>query len=163
MLRLPFSIPASQIQKLTLGMVKLARFSPKPVRIHSAQFILNNVFSEAIEDGDMDFLLGKVLVMQITDANFSLAITAIKKGDSLTIQCLDTQEGDANIRGDLSSFVQLGAKTVDADTLFFQRKLVTEGDTALGLEFKNLTDGFDLEQLPKSLQDGLSWLATQHA
>jgi len=163
MLRIPFSLPVNHIQKITLGMVKLAGLSPKPIRLHSAQLVLNHVFSEAIEDGDMDFLVGKVLVMQITDADFSLAITAIQKGDGLAIQCVDTLEGDANIRGDLSSFVQLSAKTVDADTLFFQRKLVTEGDTALGLEFKNLTDGFDLEQLPRSLQDGLNWLATQHA
>ena len=78
------------------------------------------------------------------------------------IECLDTLEFDAVIRGKLAGFVQLSAKTVDADTLFFQRKLVMEGDTAVALEFKNLTDGYDLEQLPRRLQDSLRWLATQH-
>ena len=34
--------------------------------------------------------------------------------------------------------------------------------TAVALEFKNLTDAFDLDQLPKSLREGLQWLAQQH-
>lgn len=163
MIRLPFKLQSNQIQQITLGLVKFARFSPMPIRLHSAQLLLNKVFAEAIEDGDMEFLVGKVLVMRIVDANFTLAVTAIEKGDSLVIQCINADQGDAEIRGNLSSFVQLGAKTVDADTLFFQRKLVMEGDTALGLEFKNLTDGFDLDLLPKKVQEGLSWLAMKHA
>ena len=163
--KLPFKLPAPpalRVQQVSLGMVKCARMAPAAVRNQAAQRVLNHVFQEAIADGDLDFLIGNVLCMDITDAAFSMAITAEPQGDSLVIRCRDTVEYDAVIRGKLASFVQLSAKTVDADTLFFQRKLVMEGDTAVALEFKNLTDGFDLEQLPKTLQDALQWLAVQH-
>lgn len=160
---LPISIPAVRVQQATRGLVKLAGFTPAIIRTQAAKFILNHVFAEAIEDGDLDFLIGRILVMRITDANFSMAITAVDELGKVSIRALDTDNGDAEIRGELQSFVQLGAKTVDADTLFFQRKLVTEGDTALGLEFKNLTDAFDLSILPSHVREGLNWLAVQHS
>jgi O2-independent ubiquinone biosynthesis accessory factor UbiT len=40
----------------------------------------------------------------------------------------------------------------DPDTLFFQRRLVIEGDTELGLGVKNFLDGLDEERLPLPLQ-----------
>lgn len=154
--------PAQQVQRAALGMVKLAGFSPKFLRFQSVQAVLNRVFAEAIEDGDLDFLEDRTLIMKIEDANFSLAITAVHLNGKLVIRCLDTELGEATIRGNLAAFVHLGAKTMDPDMLFFQRKLVTEGDTALGLEFKNLTDAFELDKLPKPLQEALTWLAGQH-
>lgn len=165
MLSLPFALPqppATRIRQVSLGLVKFARFTPKAIRHQIAQRILNQVFAEALADGDLDFLVGKQLRMDISDANFSMAITASQQQEHLFIQCIDAEAPHAVIRGCLGSFVQLSAKTVDADTLFFQRKLVMEGDTAIALEFKNLTDGFDLDQLPQKVRDALEWLAQKH-
>ena len=36
--------------------------------------------------------------------------------------------------------------------LFFQRRLKVEGDTAVGLEVKNLIDAIELERLPAPLR-----------
>jgi len=58
---------------------------------------------------------------------------------------------DVCIRGDLKSFVLLAAQKEDPDTLFFQRDLVIEGDTDLGLEVKNLLDSLELDELPPEL------------
>jgi predicted lipid carrier protein YhbT len=165
MLSLPFSLPmppASRVQQVSLGLVKFARWTPKALQQQVAQRLLNQIFAESIEDGDLDFLEDKFLRMEITDAQFAMSLTVIAVEDRLRIRCLDVNSPDAVIRGNLASFVKLSAKTVDADTLFFQRKLVMEGDTAVALEFKNLTDAFDLDQLPKSLREGLQWLAQQH-
>lgn len=165
MLSLPFSLPkppATRVQQVSLGLVKFARFTPKALRHQVAQRILNQVFAEALTDGDLDFLVEKTVCMDITDAQYSMSITVLEKQGHLRILCLDANEPDAVIRGCLASFVQLSAKTVDADTLFFQRRLVMEGDTAVALEFKNLTDGFDLDQLPQKIRDVLQWLAQQH-
>ncbi len=41
---------------------------------------------------------------------------------------------DVCIRGNLCSFILLAARKEDPDTLCFQRDLVIEGDTDLGLE-----------------------------
>ncbi len=43
--------------------------------------------------------------------------------------------------------------------LFFQRRLVIEGDTELGLYVKNLMDAIELEQMPKALRVMLLQLA----
>lgn len=48
---------------------------------------------------------------------------------------------------------------IDPDTLFFQRRLVIEGDTELGLYVKNLMDAIELEQMPKALRMMLLQLA----
>jgi len=43
--------------------------------------------------------------------------------------------------------------------LFFQRRLLIEGDTELGLEVKNLMDALELESMPTALRTGLQQLA----
>ncbi len=45
----------------------------------------------------------------------------------------------------------IAARKQDPDSLFFQRRLVIEGDTELGLEVKNLIDAIEIEKLPKLL------------
>ncbi len=53
----------------------------------------------------------------------------------------------------------IAAHKPDPDTLFFQRRLVIEGDTELGLYVKNLMDAIELEQMPKALRMMLLQLA----
>ena len=41
--------------------------------------------------------------------------------------------------------MSMASRQVDPDTLMFQRRLVMEGDTELGLALKNYLDGMDIE------------------
>jgi predicted lipid carrier protein YhbT len=50
--------------------------------------------------------------------------------------------------GQLHAFLLMLARREDPDTLFFQRLLAIEGDTALGLEIKNFLDRLEWEALP---------------
>lgn len=52
---------------------------------------------------------------------------------------------DVAIRGRLLDFLRLAAGTADPDTLFFARRLSLEGDTAMGLQIKNLLDALELD------------------
>lgn len=54
---------------------------------------------------------------------------------------------DVRIAGRLEDFALLASRREDPDTLFFQRRLSIEGDTATGLHLKNLLDAleFDLD------------------
>ncbi len=45
----------------------------------------------------------------------------------------------------------LSLRRVDADTLFFSRRLTMEGDTELGLGLKNALDAIDWTKLPAEL------------
>ncbi|CCG96496.1 conserved hypothetical protein, putative sterol carrier domain, SCP (fragment) [Marinobacter nauticus ATCC 49840] len=51
--------------------------------------------------------------------------------------------GEATIRGSVGAFRTLAERKQDPDQLFFQRRLVIEGDTELGLALKNLLDSLD--------------------
>ena len=53
---------------------------------------------------------------------------------------LTRDQGEATIRGGWREFLCLATRREDPDALFFQRRLVIEGDTELGLTVKNLLD-----------------------
>ena len=50
---------------------------------------------------------------------------------------------DLTVRSSVSGFFALALRREDPDTLFFTRRLVTTGDTELGLVVKNLLDAID--------------------
>lgn len=60
---------------------------------------------------------------------------------------------DLELEADLADFVSLARGDVDADTLFFQRRLNISGDTELGLMVKNWLDATErpawLQHLPR--------------
>ena len=58
----------------------------------------------------------------------------------------------ATIRGNLKEFILLASRSEDPDSLFFQRRLMIEGDTEVGLEIKNLMDAVDHDSLPPLLK-----------
>lgn len=43
--------------------------------------------------------------------------------------------------------------------LFFQRRLLIEGDTELGLEVKNVMDAIELDTMPKGLRTAIQQMA----
>lgn len=51
---------------------------------------------------------------------------------------------DVTIRASLADYLALALRREDPDTLFFTRRLVLEGDTALGLEIKNALDSLSV-------------------
>ncbi|WP_411900819.1 SCP2 domain-containing protein, partial [Salmonella enterica] len=71
------------------------------------------------------------------------------------------QQADAAVgfRADASDLLRIAGRQQDPDTLFFQRRLVIEGETELGLYVKNLMDALELEQMPKALRVMLLQLA----
>ena len=67
-------------------------------------------------------------------------------------------QADVSFSADASDLLMIAARKQDPDTLFFQRRLVIEGDTELGL-CENLMDAIELEQMPKALRMMLLQLA----
>ena len=47
---------------------------------------------------------------------------------------------DVTVRASLADYLALALRREDADSLFFARRLVIEGDTALGVAVKNALD-----------------------
>lgn len=62
---------------------------------------------------------------------------------------------DVTFTASAADFVRLGLRQEDPDTLFFNRRLLIEGDTELGLRVKNMLDGVEVDALLRRLPPGL--------
>ena len=105
-----------------------------------------------MDDGEIDFLDGKVAEVEIRDIAAKWYFTKI--GQQLIMLDLEkakaiSPEPDVVFSASVDALVLMASQKVDPDTLFFNRKLRITGDTELGLEIKNLFDQFDLELLDK--------------
>ena len=131
------------------------QFAPFMIKKQMLQQILNWQFHHALAEGELNFLEGRFLGIEIGDVNLTW-VTTIQNGQLAVLQ---DAEADVWFRGDANDLLLVAARRLDPDTLFFQRRLVIEGDTELGLEVKNLMDAIELEFMPAPLRFGLMQLA----
>ena len=117
--------------------------------------ILQQVFSESLQDGDFEFLENRTLHVYIDDLD---AGWYLGSHNSRLILYKDSQPVTL-IRGRLNAFIRLLARREDPDTLFFQRDLIIEGNTEVGLEMKNLMDNLNLDDLPFPVKKGIALAA----
>ncbi|MFT4836714.1 MAG: putative lipid carrier protein YhbT [Psychromonas sp.] len=115
--------------------------------------LLERLLSEAIEDSELDFLHHKWLKIELTDLKFSCYLSFLDKKFMIKQQC---EQSDVTFSGALNEFILIAGRKEDPDTLFFQRRLVIEGDTELGLEIKNLLDNIDFENLSPFVEKSLN-------
>lgn len=86
-------------------------------------------------------LVGKRLALRITDAGLTLRF---KLGGRRFVPVFDACGADVTISARTRDFLALALREEDPDTLFFNRRLVMEGDTELGLLVKNTLDSIEL-------------------
>jgi len=111
---------------------------PVPLKQLAAEAPLNRIFAQAIEDGEFDDFEGRRIRLEVHGGQRGITI-GFWAG---RLRVIDGA-GEATIRGSLTAFRTLAERRQDPDQLFFQRKLVIEGDTELGLGLKNLLDSLD--------------------
>lgn len=120
--------------------------------------LLESVCKEALEEGDFEFLEGKWLKVGIKDLDVYKLISY--KDSQLIVDNIGSgKTADVTFIGNLNDLVLIAGRMEDPDTLFFQRRLVIEGNTELGLEVKNLLDNVDFDGLPKLMQISIKELA----
>ena len=132
--------------------VKLAPFALKRQVLEQ---VLSWQFRQALDDGELDFLDGRWLSIEVRDIGLTW-FTSVENG---RLVVSDAAQADVSFSADASDLLMIAARKQDPDTLFFQRRLVIEGDTELGLYVKNLMDAIELEQMPKALRVMLLQLA----
>jgi predicted lipid carrier protein YhbT len=111
---------------------------PVPLKQLFAEAPLNRVFAGAIADGEFDEFEGRRIRLEINGGQ--PGVTLGYWAGRLRVL---NGPGDATIRGSALAFKTLAERKQDPDQLFFQRRLVIEGDTELGLGLKNLLDSLD--------------------
>ncbi|MDR9439594.1 MAG: SCP2 sterol-binding domain-containing protein [Halomonas sp.] len=108
---------------------------PLTVKRRLVEPVLNRTFAEPLEEGEFDALEGRRLSLSIEDLGVMLTL---RLEAQRLVLC--HAPGEATIRGGWREFLCLAARREDPDSLFFQRRLLIEGDTELGLMVKNLLD-----------------------
>lgn len=69
------------------------------------------------------------------------------------------ERADVTFAATAEDFARLALRLEDPDTLFFNRRLLIEGDTDLGLRAKNMLDAVELERIAATMPLGAGrWL-----
>lgn len=106
----------------------------------------NRLLWPALKTLDWQPLIGRRYAIRVKDIGLSLRFTVTPRGFAP-----DNGAPDLTISATARDFLLLLGRREDPDTLFFSRRLVSEGDTALGLTVKNLLDALDPELVLRSL------------
>jgi predicted lipid carrier protein YhbT len=123
---------------------------PGPVHSTLLTTALNVLFAARIqESGEFEFLRDRVLAIQVRDAQVEYRFRY--SGPAGFAPCQGDQAPDLTISGAIYDFLALATRREDSDTLFFNRRVVMAGDTALGLELKNLLDAMDPDTLSEPM------------
>lgn len=102
---------------------------------------LNRVLRDTLRRGDLQALHDKHITIRVTDIGLHFHFTVMSNGFSPTSQ---REAPDLAISATMHDFYLLATRQEDPDTLFFNRRLVVEGDTELRLTAKNTLDGIEL-------------------
>jgi predicted lipid carrier protein YhbT len=121
--------------------------------------IANRLLWPALQTLDWQPLVGRRYALRVKDTVLSLCFTVTARGFAP-----DSGAPELTISATARDYLLLLARREDPDTLFFSRRLVSEGDTELGLVVKNLLDALDpdtvLDRLPPPLARGVRrWMA----
>lgn len=132
--------------------LRIMPFAPQRLCL---QKMLQNIFAEALAEGDFDFLMHRWLCIDIENLDLRWYFSVDEQRKML----IENQgQSHATIKGGWKAFLELAARQKDPDSLFFQRKLLIEGDTDLCHGVKNLLDGIELSDRAQRLQRGLASL-----
>lgn len=113
---------------------------------------LNRVLARQLPNDVKAALEGRSLRLRVSDARINFDF-AWQRGGFTAIRT--TEMPDLTIGACLHDLVRLARREEDPDTLFFSRRLALEGDTELGLLFKNTLDAIDASVFDPAVLFGL--------
>jgi predicted lipid carrier protein YhbT/chorismate mutase len=142
---------------------RLLRVLPPPARIapllrllphfwsrRALEAAMARVLEVPLRKGAFDFMRGRRLGVEVVDLGLAWVIE-LHGGRLRTTDA----PAEASVRGSATDLLLLASRLEDADTLFFQRRLVVTGDTELGLTARNLLDRLRWEGVPLGLRIAL--------
>lgn len=142
------ALPQKLVSHSNQALSLLHRIVPNPLQNQFVLYQVNTLAQEFIENGELDFMEGKVVKFEITDIDASWLFSFDGKRLNMINQSVGQEDaGEVCFSANTKALVLLASQKVDPDTLFFNRDLQITGDTELGLEIKNLIDLFDITNL----------------
>jgi O2-independent ubiquinone biosynthesis accessory factor UbiT len=129
---------------------RLPQFPHSVLLAAAANLFLRGVFAPEEEA----FVEGCVVRLAVRDAGIRASLRLAGRG---ILPCGDGVPADVTVTADARAFALLALGRADPDALFFERRLVIEGNTELALTVRNALDRRG-PPLPPSLAD---WLASR--
>jgi O2-independent ubiquinone biosynthesis accessory factor UbiT len=105
---------------------------------------LNLALGRILPRADLAPLAGRRLRLRVTDAGMTLDFGLTERGFR---PLPGGARPDLTLSATVRDYIALALREEDADTLFFSRRLIMEGDTDLGLLVKNTLDAVDWDAL----------------
>jgi predicted lipid carrier protein YhbT len=128
--------------------------------------LLNLLAWRGLSDLDWRSLRGRRFCVRVTDTGMRMFFSVDDKGFRPQV----AETADVVFSATALDFARLALRQEDPDTLFFNRRLLIEGNTDLGLQVKNMLDSVEIEtlaaQLPGgrfAIDRGQSWLSRSSA
>ena len=138
--------------RLCNALTRPLRWLPERVHAGGLSLILNHLLAHALAQGDLEFLRDKVVAIEVADLGIRYRL---QLGEDGFRAAPGSRGADVRFSGDAHTFLQLASQQEDADSLFFQRLLRIEGDTATGLHLKNFLDSLEELSLPRPAREAL--------
>lgn len=136
----------------------LARVNARlPAWSFSAAFVavLNRFAWGALCGLDWEALKGRRFCVHVRDLGLKAYFSVGADGFAAQVN----EQADVSFTADVEDFVRLALRLEDPDTLFFNRRLVIEGNTDLGLTVKNMLDAVELDELAAAMPMGVGrWI-----
>lgn len=140
----------------TAGLCRLLtrplRWLPHRVHAGGLALMLNHLLAHALAEGELDFLRGKVIGIEVSDLGIRYQLRLDEQG---FLAAPGAVRAAVRFSGDAYTLLLLVTQREDADSLFFQRLLRIEGDTATGLHLKNFLDALGEPPLPGPARQAL--------
>lgn len=131
------SIPQFELPRFVGGINARLPQLPPTLGLTTA---LNLALDRILPRETLEPLTGKLVCLRVTDGGLTLRFTLTTQGFRPAVS---TARPDLTISARTRDFIALALREEDPDTLFFNRRLVMEGDTDLGLLVKNTLDAVD--------------------
>ena len=129
----------------------LLRACPPALQRRLLERAMAHGLATAMTTDALEFLRGRRIGIEVLDLGLSFVVTFER--DRLRVV---EEPAEASVRGTATDLLLLAGRLEDADTLFFQRRLVLTGDTELGLTARNVLDRLPWEQVPLGLRIALN-------
>jgi len=143
--------------KLPAPLTFVARCLPEAPPSLALATALNLARNQLWPEENFDWMTGKSLRLVVQDLDRGVTLRFDGQRFRKAVG-----PADVTFAASLADYVVLARRQEDPDTLFFQRRLLIEGDTEVGLALKNLLDATDLAILFSLLPASLQSLVTRY-
>jgi predicted lipid carrier protein YhbT len=139
---------APKVSKQSLAIV------PDKLKLDLLAKLLNIMLKPQLDESELDFMQGKWVEINVADIGLRFQISFEQQ-----LILSNNAQADVTFTANVPELLLVAAVKEDPDTLFFQRKLLIDGDTELGLEVKNLLLSIELDSLPTGAKMAIEKLA----